>query len=102
MVSQYNLKPGESYPIRNLALIVGKRLKFQGFIVSDENMGPKYSDDHTKKLSKWISDGTFKVLQDATVGIENGPEGFIGMLSGKNFGKALLQIADLEDDKEVS
>jgi len=102
MISQYNLKPSDAYPIKNLGNVVGKRLKIQGFIVSDANMGPKHGDEHREKLSKWIADGSFKVLQDVTVGIENGPEGFIGMLAGKNFGKALLQIADLENDKDVS
>ncbi|ORY15724.1 hypothetical protein BCR34DRAFT_611987 [Clohesyomyces aquaticus] len=99
MVSQYNLKPEELYPIRNLMQIVGKRIKMQGFIVGDANMGPKYSKDHQEKLQKWISDGTFKAQQSVTVGIDNAPEGFLGMLSGKNFGKAVLQIADLEADK---
>jgi len=27
-----------------------------------------------------------------TEGIEQGPEGFVGMLQGKNFGKAVLRI----------
>jgi NADPH-dependent curcumin reductase CurA len=33
-----------------------------------------------------------------TDGIDNAAEGFIGMLQGKNFGKALVKIADLEAD----
>jgi NADPH-dependent curcumin reductase CurA len=31
-----------------------------------------------------------------TDGIDNAPEGFVGMLQGKNFGKAVLKIADSE------
>jgi NADPH-dependent curcumin reductase CurA len=30
-----------------------------------------------------------------TEGIENAAEGLVGMLEGKNFGKAVLKIADL-------
>jgi hypothetical protein len=101
MISQYNVKPGEGYCIRNLANMVGKRLKMQGFIVSDANMGPKYTDEHRAKLSHWIKDGTFKVKTHITDGIDNGPDGFIGMLAGKNFGKAVLKIADLEADTKV-
>jgi hypothetical protein len=96
MISQYNLKPEEAYPIRNLAMIIGKRVKIQGFLVSDANMGPKYSADHLQKLSEWIADGTFKTKTAVTEGIDNAAEGFIGMLSGKNFGKALVEIAPLD------
>lgn len=77
MISQYNLKPNELYPIRNLTQIVSKRLKFQGFIVSDANMGPKYAEEHQKNLQKWIADGTFKAQMSVTVGIDNGVKGFL-------------------------
>jgi NADPH-dependent curcumin reductase CurA len=61
-------------------------------------MGPKYANDHQEKLQKWIADGTFKAQYSVTEGIDNAADGFLGMLSGKNFGKAVLQIADLEKD----
>jgi len=99
MISQYNAKPGEQYPIRNLMNIVAKRITMRGFIVSDENMGPKHAKEHQEKLQKWLSEGTFKARFSVTEGIDNAPEGFLGMLSGKNFGKAVLQIADLERDE---
>lgn len=98
MISQYNCKPGEQYPIRNLMSVVAKRLTIRGFIVGDENMGPKHAQEHQEKLQKWLSDGTFKATISVTEGIDNGVEGFIGMLEGKNFGKAVLQIADLAKD----
>jgi NADPH-dependent curcumin reductase CurA len=98
MISQYNLKPEEAYPIRNLMQIVAKRLKVQGFIVSDANMGPLHFKDHQEKLQKWISEGSFKAQQSITKGIDNSVEGFLGMLRGENFGKAVLEIADLEKD----
>src|ERR1700755_884146 len=96
MISQYNLNPDEAYPIRNLAMTIGKRLKMQGFLVSDPNMGSKYFDEHQQKLSAWIADGSFKAKMSVTKGIDNGAEGFIVMLSGKNFGKALVEIAPLD------
>src|SRR6266480_2074027 len=96
MISQYNLQPHEAYPIRNLMNIVSKRIKMQGFIVYDSNMGPKYAKDHQEKLQKWIADGTFKVTIDTTKGIDNAVKGFLGMLKGENFGKAVLEIEPLE------
>ncbi|KAF2458211.1 putative oxidoreductase [Lineolata rhizophorae] len=94
MISGYNIKPEENYPIRNLFHVVGKRLKMQGFVVMDANMGPKWADEHRKNISKWIADGTFQYKVSVTEGIDNAAEGFIGMLSGKNFGKAILQISE--------
>lgn len=98
MISQYNLKPEELYPIRNMMQFVAKRLTMRGFIVSDENMGPKHAKDHQEKLQKWLSEGSFKAQQSVTVGIDNAVDGFLGMLRGDNFGKAVLQIADLEKE----
>lgn len=98
MISQYNLDPSELYPIRNLMNVVTKRLTIRGFIVSDANMGPRYFKEHQEKLQKWISDGTFKSKISITEGIDNGVDGFLGMLKGENFGKAVLQIADLEKE----
>lgn len=98
MISQYNCKPGEQYPIRNLMQVVAKRITMRGFIVGDENMGPKHYKDHQEKLQKWLSEGSFKAKISVTEGIDNAVEGLIGMLEGKNFGKAVLQIADLSKE----
>lgn len=98
MISQYNAKPGEQYPIRNLMSVVAKRLTMRGFIVADANMGPKHHKEHQEKLQKWLSEGTFKSKLSVTEGIDNGVDGFLGMLEGRNFGKAVLQIADLSKE----
>ncbi|MCJ1332519.1 hypothetical protein MMC10_009212 [Thelotrema lepadinum] len=95
-VSQYNLKSEDRYPIKNTYLIVGKRIKNQGFIVFDANQGPKYFDEHQKNITKWLLDGSFKALEDVTAGLDKAPEAFLAMLKGENFGKAVIKIADLE------
>jgi NADPH-dependent curcumin reductase CurA len=98
MISQYNLKPEEQYPIRNLMQIVAKRLTIRGFIIFDESMGPKHAKEHQEKLQKWLADGTFKAKISVTEGIDNAIDGLLGMFEGKNFGKAVLQIADLSKE----
>jgi NADPH-dependent curcumin reductase CurA len=45
-----------------------------------------------------LSEGTFKAQQSVTEGIDNAVDGFLGMLEGRNFGKAVLQIADLQKE----
>ena len=96
MVSQYNISdPDKRYGVKNLGAVVGKRIRMQGFVVSDANMGPKYAPDHQKNVAKWISEGTFKAQQSITVGIDNAIKGFLGMLKGDNFGKSVLTIEDM-------
>lgn len=58
-------------------------------------MGPKYRDDHQKNLQQWIKNGEIVVRSSITEGIDNAAVGFVGMLKGDNFGKAVLKIADL-------
>ena len=95
MISQYNLAHSDLYPIRNLMNIVAKRITFRGFIVMDTDFGPKYMQEHQEKVSGWIADGSVKMTFDVTKGIDNAAEGLVGMLQGKNFGKAILEIAKL-------
>lgn len=95
MISQYNVSSdSERYPIRNLFKTVAKRIKMQGFIVSDPNMGPLYTEEHQKNLQKWIHDGSFKIQMSETRGMDKAAEGFVGMLKGENFGKAVLVLED--------
>jgi NADPH-dependent curcumin reductase CurA len=94
MISQSSLPDDEKFGLTNVQLFVAKRLTMRGFIVSDPNMGPVYDKDHLANVSKWLHDGTFKAKMSVTEGIDNAPEGLVGMLQGKNFGKAVLRIAD--------
>ena len=96
MIAEYNQPPEERYGVKNLFHVIGKRLLMQGFVVVDENMGPKYKKEFNENMAKWIHDGSFKVKEDVTVGIDNAATAFVGMLKGKNIGKAVLKIADLD------
>lgn len=95
MISQYNKSSDDLYGVKNMTLIVTKRLKMQGFIVSDENMGPKYSSEHQKNVQKWIAEGSFKVQDTVTKGMDNAGDGLLSLFDGRNFGKAVLEIAPL-------
>jgi NADPH-dependent curcumin reductase CurA len=64
----------------------------QGFMVGDEDMGPKYAKQHLETVSKWIRDGSFKAKIHEDVGMDKASDAFIGMLEGKNFGKAILKV----------
>ncbi|PYI11184.1 oxidoreductase [Aspergillus sclerotiicarbonarius CBS 121057] len=96
MISQYNLAPEDRYGIKNLSLVVSKRIHMQGFIVGDANFGPKYEKERDEKVAAWLREGSIVAKEHITTGIENGPEAFLAMLRGENLGKAILKIADPE------
>jgi NADPH-dependent curcumin reductase CurA len=44
-------------------------------------------------VSAGIADGRIRYREDVTEGLENAPAAFMGLLQGKNFGKALVRVA---------
>ena len=90
MISQYNAKKEDQYGVKNLMLVVGKSIKMQGFIVT--NLWQKYDKEFYENMEKWVKNGELKYQEDITEGLEKGPEAFLGMLQGKNFGKALIAV----------
>ena len=90
---QTGLKPEERYGIKNISpVLYTKRLTLRGFIVSDENMGPMYSQEHQDKVSKWLADGTFIAKMDTFEGIDQAGEALLSLFSGKNQGKVVLRL----------
>ncbi|KAK1752882.1 hypothetical protein QBC47DRAFT_49145 [Echria macrotheca] len=94
MISQYNLPPEKRYGVKNLFHVVSKRLTMRGFLVGDPDFGPKYAKDHQEKMQQWLADGSIHAKLHVTEGIDDAAEGLVGMLEGKNFGKAVLKIKD--------
>jgi hypothetical protein len=88
MVSEYNDR--EPRPGPNLGAVVRKRLKIQGFIVSDHaRLRPEY----LAMAVPLIHAGKLKYREDIVDGIDNAPDAFIGLLQGRNFGKLLVRLA---------
>lgn len=94
MVSEYNLPVEKRFPILNMMNFVSKRLTMRGFIVSDPDMGPVYEKERDENVSKWLKDGSFIAKTSVTEGIDNAAQGWLDMLQGRNFGKAVLKIAE--------
>ncbi|RIB25305.1 hypothetical protein C2G38_2241477 [Gigaspora rosea] len=87
MISQYNTK--NPYGVKNLMYVVTKRLLIQGFIVLDHyhEMEP-----FQKEMREWLKQGKLKYKEDIVEGIQNAPDAFLNILTGKNFGKAVIKI----------
>jgi NADPH-dependent curcumin reductase CurA len=88
MIGSYNNALPEAGP-NNLMLIVGKKIRITGFIVSD------HADMKEKFLSEmipWIQNGQIKSQETITVGIDKAVEAFLGLFTGQNFGKMIVKI----------
>ena len=71
--------------------VLTKSLTLRGFInyeFSAEHFAP-----FLKTVAAGLADGRIRYREDITDGLENAPAAFIGMLEGKNFGKALVRVA---------
>ncbi|OED42639.1 NADP-dependent oxidoreductase [Endozoicomonas sp. (ex Bugula neritina AB1)] len=89
MIDQYNATapvPGPS----NLAQIIVKKLKIEGFIVFEHWDGyPAF----VQEMGQWIQEGKVSWKETVYNGIEEAPEAFIGLFTGKNTGKMLVKLA---------
>ncbi|OTA94236.1 hypothetical protein M434DRAFT_71659 [Hypoxylon sp. CO27-5] len=92
MISGYNLPPDQRYGVKGLFHLIQKLITMQGFLVGQPEFGGAYFAEHQQKVQQWIADGSFKAKLHVTESIDKAPEGFVGMLKGENFGKAVLKI----------
>jgi NADPH-dependent curcumin reductase CurA len=88
MVSEYNDR--EPRPGPNLMTAVRRRLRIQGFIVSDQwrRLG-----EYRAMAAPLLRAGRLKYREDLVDGLDNAPAAFIGLLQGRNFGKLLVRLA---------
>jgi NADPH-dependent curcumin reductase CurA len=89
-VSQYDMAPPANGPRGVPGLIVVKRLRVEGFIVTD------FFDQRDRAiadLQSWVKSGKLKVQEDVIEGLENTPRALIGLLAGENRGKRMVRVA---------
>jgi NADPH-dependent curcumin reductase len=70
--------------------VLTRSLTLRGFI-NTEFVAEHYAD-FLKTVSAGLADGRIRYREDITEGLENAPAAFMGMLQGKNFGKALVHV----------
>jgi len=71
--------------------MVRRSLLMRGFI-NTEFVDDHY-DDFMRDLSPLVASGRIRYREDIVDGLNNAPEAFIGMLSGRNFGKLLIRVS---------
>lgn len=88
MIAQYNNTepaPGPS----NLGLLIGKRIKMQGFLVSDYRAR---AAEFYAEMGGWMQQGKVQWQETVVDGIGSAPDAFIGLFTGENIGKMLVRL----------
>ncbi len=87
-ISRYNDAEPAPGP-RNMFMVVTKRIRIQGFIISDhfDRFG-----EFARQAGGWVRDGRLQYRETVVDGIENAPQAFLGLLRGENIGKMLVKV----------
>ena len=90
MIASYNDAEPQPGP-RGMTVIIGRRLRIEGFIVSDH---PQACNEYVEQAVQWIQEGKLNYRETVAQGVENAPQAFIDLLKGGNTGKQIVQLAD--------
>lgn len=94
LIAQYNGPPaveGTHLLAATMREVLSKSLTLRGFI-NTEFVAEHYAA-FLRTVGKGIADGRIRYREDITDGFENAPATLIGVLEGRNFGKALIRVA---------
>lgn len=90
-ITLYN-RPGEpDIGLRHLRAMLVNRATMRGFLLFD--YADRY-DAGIRELVSWVKAGRIKYRYDVIEGLERAPQGLIRLLTGANFGKQLVKIAE--------
>ena len=78
----------------NMSMLADSGLDFILFDTQHSPIELKEYKDATDELCKWIDEGKIKYRETITEGLENAPQGLRDVLSGKNFGKQVIKVAE--------
>jgi NADPH-dependent curcumin reductase CurA len=88
MISQYNAPEPPPGP-RNLARLIGWRIRMEGFLVRDHyDLQPQF----VQEVGTWVREGKLRYRETVVEGIENNLEAFLGVLRGENIGKMIVKL----------
>jgi NADPH-dependent curcumin reductase CurA len=92
-ISRYNDTAPSPGP-RNFAFVVSKRLRIEGFIVSDHTDRFR---DFVAEVGPWVAAGKIACRETMLDGIEQVPAAFAGLFRGDNTGKMLVRVGPDDD-----
>jgi NADPH-dependent curcumin reductase CurA len=89
-IAHYN---EESVPMgpRKLPMLIAPRAKVEGFLVGD--YAGRF-EEANRKLRQWVDEGVIEHRETVVSGLESAPEAFLGLFSGANIGKQVVQVTE--------
>jgi NADPH-dependent curcumin reductase len=94
LIAWYNLEKlpvGVDHTPALLSTVLRRRLTVKGFIIFDHyDRLPAFHHD----MSAWLKAGRIRYREQLIDGLENAPQGLIGLLQGENFGKLVVRVAE--------
>ena len=93
LIAQYDSEysSGPDLLPETMRQIIAKRLTLRGYINFD--FEAEYYSDCLLEVSGFLKEGRVDYREHFTIGIENAPKAFIGMLHGENLGKTLVRLS---------
>jgi len=90
MISAYNNFGAVSEPVTTLSNMIYNRVMMRGFVFYEfESKRAKFLED----MKGWIKQGRMKYRTTMVQGIEQAPTALIGLFTGANTGKMVVQLA---------
>jgi len=87
-IAQYNATEAAPGP-RNMWLVVTRRLRLQGFIVTDHH---DIAGEYLTRASAWIREGRLRFKETYVEGLDHAVDAFLDMHRGANIGKMLVRL----------
>jgi len=100
LIAHYDAQAGSAEadwsPVLMRTILV-KRIAMRGFIIFDD-YGSRFPEFQTA-MHAWLDQGRIKYREDIVHGLDNAPHAFLGLLSGRNFGKLVVDIEGTHGDR---
>ncbi|WP_127481159.1 NADP-dependent oxidoreductase [Nocardioides pantholopis] len=87
-IASYNDEAPTPGP-RNMFQVVSKRLRIQGFIVTDHQ---DLAGEFYRRAGAWVASGDLKHRETVVDGLDHAVDAFLGLHRGENIGKMLVRL----------
>jgi NADPH-dependent curcumin reductase len=93
VIAHYNGAAGAEQDLlpATMLAIVRRSLVLRGYI--NVEFVDEHYDTFLREIGPKVRSGDIRYREDIVDGLEKAPEAFIGMLAGRNFGKALVRLS---------
>jgi NADPH-dependent curcumin reductase len=96
LMASYSMQSLPDGPDRTMVLLNEinlRRMQLSGLVTLDY-LGTPEQEQFRREMKAWIREGKVKPLEHVVEGLENTPDMMQGLFEGRNFGKAVVHVAD--------